>query len=156
MGYLTKVGFRKMEKLTTTFQTYKLLNLLAFIVILLAAYSYFLRDIFFFTMNSKVFTYIFIVPAISIFLIYTNRKSVFSKITSGFGIGSPVILIGLAIYFAAIYYRRFLPQNDFFSLLIASIALFVIGGFVILYGSTAFRLEALLFVWPVFLFVFSL
>jgi len=107
--------------------------------------------------RSELYTYIPGIPFISLCILILRRKSIFAELSWEWRGGFVLIALGIAILFSA---NRIacLNHNDYLSMVMSGAVLWIIGGFVLVYGSRAFReamfpLLLLFFVIPVPKFV---
>lgn len=97
-----------------------------------------LKTLFSSSWQESVYSHIMLIPFVSGYLLFSERKSVFTEVGYSSWHGSPVILIGALLYVIAKTFGASLNENDSMSLLIASTVIIWIGGFVLLYGRNAF------------------
>ena len=109
--------------------------------------------LFTFSLNSELYTYIPAIPLISLYFLCVNRKTIFADLSWNWRAGAFLIASGIALSFLA---RRIggLDENDYLSLAMSGVVLWVFGVFVAAYGSRSFRkalfpLLILVFVIPV-------
>jgi exosortase len=89
--------------------------------------------------NSEYYSHIALIPLVSIYLIYQNRKDIFANQKYSFTVGMPLLLIGVLLFFAGRTNGLQLDQNDFASLIALSIVIFINGAFIFFYGIQAFK-----------------
>jgi exosortase len=80
---------------------------------------------------------IFIVP-VSAYLIYQKRREIFSKVQAGLLVGSVLFVAGAILWWFAEEHSPSLEGN-YFSILILAIVIIWMAGFVLCYGTSAFR-----------------
>ncbi len=85
---------------------------------------------------------IVLIPLVAFFLLYLERKRIFSKTSTDVGSGISLTLVGVLLYWLAA--RDFFPlkDNEPLSLKTFSIVLVWIGGFLLCYGYAAIRAGA--------------
>jgi exosortase len=85
---------------------------------------------------------IVLIPLVTLFLLYVERKHIFSIAKTGIGAGTGLILIGLILYWLA--NRSPFPQDGNWPLSLGTFAVVLvwIGGFLLCYGFSAFRAGA--------------
>lgn len=84
-------------------------------------------------------SHIVLIPFISLFLIYTERKKIFLKARVSIGFGALPILIGAFIYWVAGRHSFTDGGRQFLSAAALSIVSVWIGGFAVCYGKRALR-----------------
>ena len=98
-----------------------------------------MRSVFALALQNDTYTHIPLIPIVSIFLIYTERRSVFSKISYGWGAGSALIVPGLIfIGLARFNMWQLRPANEL-SLVLSGFVMLWIGVFILFFGPQAFR-----------------
>ncbi len=99
---------------------------------------------------SDTYSYIPIIPLISAYLFYQQRKTTFAYTEYERQWGIPVAGTGLLLYAAGLWSMG-LNQNDASSLMVFSVLLFLCGAFVVFYGGRAFRQSAFPFLFLLFM-----
>jgi len=87
--------------------------------------------------HSELYSHIPIVPLISLWILVFSRKRIFSETRWG---RAGIVLLGLGLA-ASLNANRIsgLDQNDYLSIVMSGVVVWVIGGFVLAYGVKAFR-----------------
>jgi exosortase len=118
----------------TSFVAFILISSLAFYKTLSALVQYSLHD------DSS--SHIILIPLVALFLLYTERQTIFSMTKASVGSGAGLAVSGLILYGLAI--RGFFSQvgNWPLSLETLSVILVWLGGFLLCYGSAALRAGA--------------
>ena len=80
-----------------------------------------------------------LIPLVSAYLFFQNRKDIFSKPGPIYPFALALSAFGAALYIFGSYYAAMLNQNDYVSLLTFSAIVFWAGGFVLLYGIRGFQ-----------------
>jgi len=111
-----------------------------------------LGDLLRLTDHKEYYSHILLIPLVSGYFFYTGRKAIFSNLKYSSTIGVPVILSGILLYLLGWDKGYQLNQDDYSSLMTFSVILFWIGGFVLVYGTNAFR-EAM---FPILFLVFTI
>jgi len=101
-----------------------------------------LRELLDTSSNRDYYSHILLIPFVSAYLIYLKRKEIFSDKVYSFGVGAPVILIGIILFISGQNLGTGFNQNDFTSLITFSALVLLLGAFISSYGVGAFR-EAL-------------
>ena len=89
--------------------------------------------------KSHYYSHIALIPLVSIYFIFVDRKTIFEKVNYSFTLGFPVLLLGIALLFVGFLWGTSLDQNNYASLLAFSIFIFVNGSFLLLYGMQAYQ-----------------
>jgi exosortase len=89
--------------------------------------------------KSEYYSHIPLIPLVSIYLVYINRKEIFAKVNYLFVVGIPVLLLGIALFLGGFLWGAPLDQNNYASLIAFSIFIFINGAFILLYGMQAYR-----------------
>ncbi len=122
---------------------------LFFVLAFFMAYSP-IKAIYTSSANSEYYSHIVLIPLVSLYLIFLNRKVIFSQLNYSFSAGIPTLLIGVLLYFAGRFLEVQLNENDFTSILALSAVMVVNGAFIFCFGFQAFK--AALF--PLFFLIF--
>jgi len=97
-----------------------------------------------FIWRSLLFTHP-LIPLISIYLIYIERKGIFAEVNYLFVVGIPVLLLGIALFVVGFLWGATLDENDYASFITFSTFIFINGAFILLYGMQAYRSACSLF-----------
>jgi len=99
-----------------------------------------LRELLYFSTKSNVYSYIPLIPVVTIFLLYSDRKAIFSDPGYGFVYGGAVLIAALTV--SIISRRNLLDLTMDYRLSLASLAIVSawVGGFVLCYGIRAFKI----------------
>jgi exosortase len=89
---------------------------------------------------------------VSGFFLYMGRKEIFSNLKYSYNIGIPLLIIGVLLYMIGWFKGQSLTQNDYASLTTFSVILSWIGGFILFYGTQAFRMA----IFPLLFLVFMI
>jgi exosortase len=89
--------------------------------------------------RSDYYSHILLVPLVSGFFLFVSRKEIFSNIKYSHNIGIPLLIIGVLLYVLGWSRGHDLNQNDYASLITFSVILLWIGGFILFFGTQAFR-----------------
>jgi hypothetical protein len=116
-----------------------------FLVILIFFYDS-LRELISFSFSPgpyslKIYSYISLVPLVSIYFIFERREKIFSKIIYSLASGIAVIITGLAIYLLGIQWKYLLFLNDFLSLMTIAFLVLFTGVFIFFFGKKAFQVD---------------
>jgi exosortase len=99
-----------------------------------------LRDLLENAERSEYYSHILLIPLVSGFFFYTDRKGIFSNLKYSHNLGVPLLTVGLLLYVLGWSKGQNLNQNDYTSLMTFSIIVFWIGAFIFSYGTEAFRM----------------
>ena len=104
--------------------------------------------------KSEYYSHIALIPLVTIYLIFQNRKEIFARQNYSFFKGIIFLLIGVALYIFGKIIGVQLEKNDFASIIMLSVVIFINGAFILFYGLQAFKaalfpLLFLIFVIPI-------
>ena len=102
--------------------------------------------------RSEYYSHILLIPQVSGFFLYMGRKEIFSNLKYSYNIGIPLLIIGVLLYMIGWFKGQSLTQNDYASLTTFSVILSWIGGFILFYGTQAFRMA----IFPLLFLVFMI
>ena len=89
--------------------------------------------------KSEYYSHIALIPLVSIYLVYIKRKEIFEKVNYSFAAGIPVLLSSIAMFLVGILLGSGLDKNNYASLIMFSIFVFINGAFLFCYGMQAYR-----------------
>jgi exosortase len=112
--------------------------LLFFAVAFFMAYAP-IKSIYTSSANSEYYSHIILIPLVSIYLIFLNRKVIFSELKYSFNAGIPILLIGVLIYFAGRFSINAFNENDFTAIIALSAVVFINGAFLLCFGFQSFK-----------------
>ena len=95
-----------------------------------------------FSWKSSTFSYIVLIPLITLGLIFSNRQTVFARPDTSPALGLPIVGLGLILAFIASQDPASLSRNDALALPTLAAVVFWIGAFITAYGCHATK-EAL-------------
>jgi exosortase len=127
---------------------------LLFNVVFVSAFFSPLRDLVQTSLRSDYDTYIPFIPFITAYLIYMEKKNIFSYTDFSPVVGLPVASIGILLLFIARNQETLLENRDYLAIMTLSLVMFWIGAFTFFYGvrslrAAAFPLLFLLFAVPI-------
>ena len=107
------------------------------LIILLIFYLPF-RSLFNHSLNNELYSHIILIPFVSGYFIFLNRKQISLEMDYSLKIGIVILMIGILLYVIG---KKSLGrnENDHLSFTIFSVWVFWIGGFVFFYGVKAFK-----------------
>jgi len=82
------------------------------------------------------YTYILVVPIISVAVLYLEKDRIFRESRYCPAIGVPLVLLGLLAFFAS---RALLPSSENLNIAIGAMVLLWIGGFIVCFGIRSLR-----------------
>ena len=91
------------------------------------------------SLQQDVYSQALLILPISLGVLYVERKRIFFDVCYCFWLGTVLVLAGVMLYWLDEKYLPHLSQNDHLSLAVFSFIIVSIGGFVLSYGSKAFR-----------------
>jgi len=99
-----------------------------------------LRDLFSSTVQREYYSHILLIPLVSGYFMYLRRKQILSEAETSYGSGITLVFVGILFYSYGMTLNPELNQNDQSSLLIFSVLVFWVGGFILLHGARKFRI----------------
>jgi exosortase len=91
------------------------------------------------TMEREEYSHVVLIPLISVVLLMLDRKRVFAVVSSAWGPGMTLLVVGGLLYGLERRYLASPTANDRLVIAILSIVLIWMGGFLLCYGVRAFR-----------------
>ena len=130
------------------------LYFIIYIIVLSALYFVPLKALAGLSLNSSLYSHFLLIPIVSIYFFVMERKAIFAKTCYSFGSGIPSVAAGLLFYWLGKSNLVELNQNDYLAVMMFSLFLCLLGGFIGFYGGRAFRkalfpLLFLIFVVPI-------
>ena len=98
-----------------------------------------LRELAVFSFDDELYTHLCLIPPVSAYFIFLKRKKIFSEVIYTLAFGGIVALAGVVLLLVGLNYKTGLSRNDYLSISTAGMVLWVIGGFIGVYGTGAFR-----------------
>jgi len=98
-----------------------------------------LRMLIVFSLEHDYGSHILLVPLVSVYIMYLAKREVFSRVQFGLRAGSGLFLTGTVLCWLAHKHSPSFGQDDYFSLMILSIIIVWISGFIFCYGTQAFK-----------------
>jgi len=117
-------------------------SFIAFIVISSLAFYKTLSALVEYSLHNDSSSHIVVIPLIAFFLLYMERKTVFSNTRTSTGSGVVLVLGGMILYWLA--NRSPFPQEGNWPLALETLSIILVcmGGFLLCYGFAAFRARA--------------
>lgn len=110
------------------------LGVLAFIIAYFA-----IRDLYASSSQKEYYSHIVLIPLVSIYLLYQERKGIFRDQAYSISAGLPLLVIGAVLFLAGRFSGLQLNQNDITSLIALSAVVFLNGAFIFCYGLRAYQ-----------------
>jgi len=98
-----------------------------------------LKELTKFSLHSMFYSHIWLIPLVSAFFMFTERKAIFSNLKYSYRGGISLLIIGTILYFLGRKLHVQLNQNDYSSLMTFAGIIFLNGAFLLCYGAQAFR-----------------
>ena len=98
-----------------------------------------LRQLLGMSMHNELYSHIPLIPLVSGFFLYWDRKSIFSHVEHSIGAGILPILLGAVLATVGFVNVAGLNQNDYLSLMTFSVLVLWLGVFILLYGLQTFK-----------------
>ena len=112
---------------------------IGYFLVILALFFVPLKELVRLFLNSELYSYFPIIPVVSLFLLFKRRKDIFSDAGYAFQAGVPVAAAGMFLYWIGHGRIWNLNPNDHLTLMMFSLLICLIGGFIASYGINAFR-----------------
>ena len=97
------------------------------------------REYLYWTYKSDYYTHIVLLPLVSAYLIFTQRREIFEDVGYAFAPGGAVVGLGLLLLAAAATLAPGWSKNDAYALVASATVIVVIGAFILIFGLRAFR-----------------
>lgn len=111
---------------------------IGYLLAILALFFVPLKELFELFLNQDLYSYFPLIPVVSLFLLFRHRKAIFYETGYSFQWGLPIGAAGMILYWIGMGRIWDLNPNDHLSLMIFSLVVCLIGGFIVFYGSRAF------------------
>jgi exosortase len=89
--------------------------------------------------QEEQYSHILLIPPVSIALLLLERGRIFSHVETRRGLGVGLIVAGAVFYWLGLSYSVSAGENDRLAIEIFSVVVIWVGGFVLCYGTSAFR-----------------
>jgi exosortase len=89
--------------------------------------------------KSELYSHFFLIPVVSLYFFITERKTIFSDINRQWIYGALAISAGLVFLAIGFFSRNAMVENDYLALCVFGFVLWLIGGFIAIFGKEAFR-----------------
>jgi exosortase len=91
------------------------------------------------SINSEYYSHIVLIPLVSIYFLYQERRDIFAEKEYSYLVGLPLLMIGVLLFFGGRFYGTQLNQNDFTAIIVLSAVVVIHGAFIFCYGIQAFK-----------------
>ena len=95
-----------------------------------------------FSFHHEFSSHVLLIPALSLYLLYMERRVVFREVRSSLALGSALILTGAALYWLAMVHASLQGPAEFLPGSTLAMVVIWMGGFLICYGYRAWRAAA--------------
>lgn len=102
--------------------------------------------------HREYYSHIVLIPMVSFYFLYQDRKKIFGKKAYSFFTGLPLLAIGAFLFFLGRFSGIQLNQNDVTAVIALAAVIFINGAFILCYGPSAYK--AALF--PMLFLVFAI
>lgn len=99
-----------------------------------------LKDLLSSATQGDYYSHIPLIPLASGYLIFLRRERIFKDLKYSHSLGFPVTALGALLYEFGRHHRDGLIPNDYSSLMMFSVVVFWIGGFILFFGTRAARM----------------
>ena len=110
-----------------------------FVAGLLAAHAHTLGALADLSRNDDTASHHVVIPLVVLMLVFQGRRSIFSSVRTAAPAGIGVVLTGLALAWFGRIGQASLGAHDALSVTVAALVVLCVGGFLLFYGSDAFR-----------------
>ena len=104
-----------------------------------AVFASHLAQLFRFSLTQKHYSHFILVPAVSLYLLYTRRQELYAYAAPWARGGMALVLVGTLGFMLGLFLHPRLSQNDFLALTALGMVLIWVGGFVTVFGFQAAR-----------------
>jgi exosortase C (VPDSG-CTERM-specific) len=125
-----------------THKSFRLVELLVVVVAILAAFLVPLRDLFRLSLSDELYSYIPLIPLISGFLVWMDRRKLPAVYVSSPGLAFVPFVAGLALLalYGAARRSGWIPElSDYLAVMVASLILFLAASCLFVLGKAAFQ-----------------
>ena len=98
-----------------------------------------LKELTKFSFHSMFYSHIWLIPLVSAFFMFTERKAIFSDLKYSYRGGISLLIIGTILYLLGRKLHVQLNQNDYSSLMTFAGIIFLNGALLLCYGAQAFK-----------------
>jgi exosortase len=95
-----------------------------------------------FSFHHEFSSHVLLIPVLSLYLLYMERRVVFREVRSSLALGSALILTGAALYWSAMVHASLQSPAEFLPGSTLAMVVIWTGGFLICYGFRAWRAAA--------------
>ena len=91
------------------------------------------------SLHSELYSHFLLIPVVSLYFFFMERKAIFKKVSYSFMIALPVAAAGILLYWFGKSSSVSMNQNDYLSLMMFAFFLCINSGFIGFYGTRSFR-----------------
>ena len=95
-----------------------------------------------FSFSHDEYSHILLIPIVSLFLVYWQRRTIFTDVESSPLPGAAGVALGLIVGGLGFHLSPSLDENDFLTWIVSAFVVFSLGAFLLCYGKRAFRKAA--------------
>lgn len=111
-----------------------------------------LRDLTQFSFRSQFYSHVWLIPLVSVYFFFTERKLIFLDFEYSWIAGVSLIITGIVLYLIGSNLQLQLNKNDYSSLMTFAALVVLNGSFLVCYGKHAFKAA----MFPLFFLVFMI
>lgn len=123
---------------TSKYITVRNISFIIFVGMVLLLFGRSLKEMAGLTLHSELYSYVPLIPLITLFLLYVERKEIKSEPSYSFKMGFLLTLAGLCFFLVGNQWRG-LSKNNYLSIMMAGVVTCTLGGVIVFYGVRFFR-----------------
>jgi len=112
----------------------------------------FVRQVFSMARHNQTMSHIQLIPFISLFFLFTERKAVFSRVSNAFVGGGCITIAGITLLLVGRYLLFDVNDTDYLRWMMCSLAVVFLGCFMLVFGRNAFFRSR----FPLYLLIFTI
>jgi exosortase len=101
-----------------------------------------IHDLLMVSKNRELYSHIPLIPFVSLYFFFVERKTIFAEVKWDYLWGLPMIGAALFVYWAGRSLQGQLDQNDYFSFMMSGVFLWVLGSFYFSFGLSSLKKAA--------------
>ena len=117
----------------------------------LVLFSLPLKQLFGLSMEDELYSHMPLIPLVSLYFFFVERKRIFSDTGYSFHVGIPFLVLGLVFYIFGSRHQQDYPVNNYLAVMMFGFFLWIIAAFVVSYGVRAFKAAVFPLVFLIFL-----
>jgi exosortase len=110
-----------------------------------------LRQLFSLSTHNELYSHIPLIPLVSVYFFFTERRRIFSNTEYCFQVGIPLVVLGLAFYLFGARHQEDYQLNNYLAVMMFGFFLWVLGSFLMSCGVRAFKEAVFPLVFLIFL-----